>query len=94
MVDWVSLAGDAGKVLGSVIALGTVLGAVGKFLIFEPLRREIKDATRPIQPTANGGLSLPDVAKKLDLFDSWKIQTDTKLDLMIEMLRGDRDSRH
>jgi hypothetical protein len=74
------------KALGATIALSTVLGGLGKFLIFDPLRREIREATRPIQPTANGGLSLPDVAKKLDAMEEWRQHTDQKLDLMIELL--------
>lgn len=74
------------KVLGAMIALSTVLAGLGKFLIFDPLRREIREATRPIQPTANGGLSLPDVAKKLDAMDQWRHHTDQKLDLVIELL--------
>lgn len=88
-----ALARDGAVILGFLVVASTVVIGVGKFLIFEPLRREIKDATRQIQPTANGGLSLPDVAKKLDIIDSWRAQTDVKLDLMLELLRGERNSR-
>lgn len=34
------------------------------------INEEISEATRPIQPTANGGLSLPDVARKVDRLEN------------------------
>lgn len=48
--------------IGTTIAVGTVLG---KFFVVNPLRKFIKEQTKPIQPDANGGKSLPDVAIKL-----------------------------
>ena len=33
------------------------------------IKEEITQATLPIQPTANGGLSLPDVARKVDCLE-------------------------
>jgi hypothetical protein len=30
------------------------------------IREEVQEFTKPIQPTANGGLSLPDVARRVD----------------------------
>ena len=40
-----------------------VLTALGKWLIVIPLKNIIREQTYPIQPNANGGKSLPDIAK-------------------------------
>ena len=76
-----------GQVLGIIIGLVTALTGLGRFFIFNPLRREIKDATRPIHPSSNGGLSLPDVARKLDKLETRQDHTDSQLDLVISLLR-------
>jgi hypothetical protein len=76
-----------GQVLGIIIALVTALTGLGRFFIFNPLRREIKEATRPIHPLSNGGLSLPDVARKLDKLELRQDHTDSQLDLVISLLR-------
>ena len=47
------------------LALGTI-AMLGKWLIVNPLKRFIKEQTYPIQPTANGGRSLPDIARAVD----------------------------
>jgi hypothetical protein len=81
------IAAQASQIIGFIILLVTTLGGLGRFFIFNPLRREIQDATRPIQPSANGGLSLPDVAKKLDKLEQRQDHTDSQLDLVISLLR-------
>lgn len=43
-----------------------ILTVLGKFFIVIPLKNYIKEQTHPIQPTANGGRSLPDVARAVD----------------------------
>jgi hypothetical protein len=43
-----------------------IIAALGKWLIVNPLKSFIKDQTYPIQPTANGGRSLPDIARTVD----------------------------
>lgn len=40
-----------------------IITALGRWLVVIPLKRLIEEHTRPIQPNANGGRSLPDVAK-------------------------------
>jgi hypothetical protein len=40
-----------------------ILTVLGRWLVVIPLKRLIEEHTRPIQPNANGGRSLPDVAK-------------------------------
>ena len=80
-------AGQASQVIGFILLLVTALGGLGRFFIFNPLRREIKEATRPIHPSSNGGLSLPDVARKLDKLELRQDHTDSQLDLVISLLR-------
>lgn len=82
-----NLVGQASQVIGFILLLVAALGGLGRFLIFNPLRREIKEATRPIHPSSNGGLSLPDVARKLDKLEARQDHTDAQLDLVISLLR-------
>jgi hypothetical protein len=56
---WASNATIAGTVI-------LILGILGKILIVNPLKHYIKEQTGPIQPTANGGRSLPDIARTVD----------------------------
>jgi hypothetical protein len=51
----------------SVVSLAIgILTVLGKLLIVTPLKSYIKELTNPIQPTANGGRSLPDIARTVD----------------------------
>ena len=51
----------------SVVSLSLgIIAILGKWLIVNPLKRFIKDQTYPIQPTGNGGRSLPDIARTVD----------------------------
>ena len=43
-----------------------ILTVLGKLFIVTPIKNYIKEQTYPIQPSANGGRSLPDVAKAVD----------------------------
>lgn len=59
--------GDLSAILGFVIALSGVVVAVLRWwlrILRDIIREEIFSATEPIQPNANGGLSLADVARK------------------------------
>jgi hypothetical protein len=47
------------------LALG-IIAILGKWLVVNPLKSYIKEQTYPIQPTANGGRSLPDIARTVD----------------------------
>ena len=47
------------------LAIG-ILTILGKWFIVTPLKSYIKELTHPIQPTANGGRSLPDIARAVD----------------------------
>lgn len=47
----------------TLVSLGLGVAIVlGKWLVVIPLKNFIKEQTYPIQPTSNGGRSLPDVA--------------------------------
>jgi hypothetical protein len=50
------------QVLTATLAGLGVLGVILRVLVLLPLKAFIKEQTYPIQPTANGGRSLPDVA--------------------------------
>lgn len=52
----------AGQYATATIAILTLAGLLYRFLVLNPLKRFIKEQTYPIQPNANGGKSLPDVA--------------------------------
>jgi hypothetical protein len=50
------------QVLTAILAGLGVVGVLFRVLVLLPLKAFIKEQTYPIQPTANGGRSLPDVA--------------------------------
>ena len=51
----------------SVVSLAIgILTVLGKLFIVIPLKSYIKELTHPIQPSANGGRSLPDIARTVD----------------------------
>lgn len=54
------------EVIGTAASLLAVVGVLGKVLILNPLKHFIREQTYPIQPTANGGRSLPDIAAAVD----------------------------
>lgn len=59
----------AGQVAGAVLAVITLVTTIVKFGIVKPIKSYIDKATYQIQPFANGGKSLADVAelvKKID----------------------------
>ena len=61
--------GDVSVFLGALVAFSTIFVMVSKWWM-KSLRKVIKEeitiATEPIHPSANGGLSLADVARKTD----------------------------
>lgn len=54
------------ETLGIVATSLGIIAVLGKWLILNPLKAFIRDQTYPIQPTANGGRSLPDIARAVD----------------------------
>lgn len=63
VTDLAAVLGFLALLVGSVIGLFRWSRRQLRDEISEVVRCEINKATAPIQPTANGGLSLPDVAK-------------------------------
>jgi uncharacterized oligopeptide transporter (OPT) family protein len=56
----------AGQAAGSMIAILTLFGMIVKWGIVKPIKSYIDQMTRPIQPNANGGKSLPDLVEKVN----------------------------
>jgi hypothetical protein len=63
ITDLATILGFLALFIGSVVGLFRWSRKQLREEISEVVRCEIDKATAPIQPTANGGLSLPDVAK-------------------------------
>lgn len=57
---------QTGQVLTVALTGVTLLGVLFRFLVLLPLKAFIREQTYPIQKGANGGLSLPDVARGVD----------------------------
>lgn len=55
-----------GQYAGAGLAILGLLGALFRVLVLIPLKAYIKELTYPIQPTANGGKSLPDIARGIE----------------------------
>ena len=66
-----------GAVAGALVAILTLGGILVKWGIVKPIKAYIDQMTYSIQPHANGGNSLPDVAKSL-------LRLEEKLDKHIE----------
>lgn len=76
--------GDLSAMLGLIaLASGMVFGVTRWWLklMKAMMREEIANATAPIQPGANGGLSLPDVARRTEKLEQ---QMDILLDNQME----------
>ena len=78
------------QLIGQWIAIGvgglTLATTLGRWLIVNPLKTYIEKMTHPIQPDANGGKSLPDIAvtmarveTKIDNVESWLTKVDARL---------------
>jgi hypothetical protein len=85
--------GDISAILMFLIALTAAFFGVTRFwlkLLRKIIREEVGEATRPIHPSANGGLSLADVARKTNVLEKQlntlvEAQSETK-DLLIKVL--------
>ena len=58
-----------GQVLSVLLALASLIGLFVRFIVLLPLKSYIKEQTYPIQPNANGGNSLRDVADTVRRID-------------------------
>lgn len=85
--------GDMAAFFGLVIAASTVVFGVTRWwmrLMTKMVRAELSAATAQIQPHANGGLSLPDVARRTEKLEQQmtelcKFQQETK-ELIVKAL--------
>ena len=57
---------QAGQYAGALIAIFTLLGMFVKWVVVKPIKTYIDHATYPIQPTSNGGKSLPDLIESVN----------------------------
>ena len=67
--DGVLDVGDLAIILGFIVAVvGAATGLSRWWMkqLKKVIHEEVEEFTAPIQPTANGGLSLPDVSRKVD----------------------------
>lgn len=58
-----------GQVVSAILGAVTLLGLFVRFIVLLPLKAYIKEQTYPIQPNANGGKSLPDIADTVRRID-------------------------
>jgi hypothetical protein len=56
---------QAGQYAGALIAIFSLLGMFVKWVVVKPIKAYIDHATYPIQPTSNGGKSLPDLIENV-----------------------------
>lgn len=54
---------DKAAIVGIISTCFSLAIVLGKWLVVIPLKNFIQEHTYPIQPNANGGKSLPDIAK-------------------------------
>ena len=59
----------AGQYATASLAILALAGVLFRFFVLMPLKQFIKDQTYPIQPNANGGKSLPDIADTVRRID-------------------------
>jgi hypothetical protein len=68
-----------GQYAAAITAILVLVGIIVKWGIVKPIKTYIDQATAPIQPTANGGRSLPDVIAGIK-------RIETKMQLLEERL--------
>jgi ubiquinone biosynthesis protein UbiJ len=73
-----------GQVAGAIAAITAVVVGGLRYAVIKPLDRKIAEATKQIQPGANGGQSLSDVNKKVDSLAKSVDNLGTRLDRIEE----------
>lgn len=79
---------DYAGVLVALITIVTTLMALLRYMTkrqSEHIIRQIKEATYPISPGANGGLSLADVARRTELIANEVSSMKGKVDLLVDL---------
>ena len=67
LIDYILL---IGQVSMAITAIGALLIASHRYLVVKPIQRSIAEHTSLIQPGANGGKSLPDIALGIQRVES------------------------
>ena len=75
---------DVATVVSIILGASTIIAGLGRFFILGPLVRLIDERTHPVQPHANGGLALPDVARAVDRIEHGLDVMDKKLSKHID----------
>jgi hypothetical protein len=70
---------EIGQYAGAITAIAVLFGMTIKWLIVKPIKAYIDTMTYAIQPHANGGRALPDVAKAVSRIESKMCDLDTRL---------------
>ena len=81
VIDNILLTGQIAAALSAILAL---FGIVVKWGIVKPIKSYIDKMTYPIQPTANGGKSLPDLINAVNRIER-KVENISK---RVEKLEG------
>lgn len=88
--------GDLAAILAFTLAVvGAVTGLSRWWMrsLRSIIREEIEEFTKPIQPTANGGLSLPDVSRKVDTLEQaivgLKVSSDETREMLVKFIIKD-----
>lgn len=74
--------GDVSAMLGLLVLAGGILMGITRWwmkLMRKMMKEEIAVATAPIHPNANGGLSLPDVARKTEKLEAHLCSLESKV---------------
>ena len=67
LIDYILL---IGQVSMAITAIGALLIASHRYIVVKPIQRSIAEHTSLIQPGANGGKSLPDIALGIQRVES------------------------
>jgi len=85
--------GDLSAILIFLITLATTFMGINRYSmrkLKQVISSEITTATAPIHPSANGGLSLPDVARRLEkvekVLDEVQLQNLETRDIILQVL--------
>ena len=84
----INLAASLATIVGGAIALLAALGALLRHVNrkqSEHIIEYVLEATYPISPAANGGLSLPDVARRTELIERDVAAIKGQIDLLVKI---------
>lgn len=86
--------GDVSALLGLLVLSGGILMGITRWwmkLMRKMMKEEIAVATAPIHPNANGGLSLPDVARKTEKLEAHLCSLEDKVTKISEQHQETKD---